>query len=159
MVSWLQHTSGCFYCMLCCFALGSNVSTLMTVHWCKWGSVVKHVMCNVCGCLSTDEAAIWQTVSCYHSKLCKMIVICFRLVAISFYKFPECNTPFLPVEVMLAYCIFLIRCTSSLFKLAHHALKFMESAITVLWHSILITLLYLHSLFHSNALQNPIFCW
>jgi hypothetical protein len=124
IVSWLQHTSGCFHCMLYHFALGSNVSTLMTVQWCKWGRMVEHVICNVCGCLSTDEAPIWQTVTHYPSSLCKMIVICFRLVAISFYyKFPEHNTPFLPFEVMFACCIIFIRCTTYLFKLAHDALK------------------------------------
>jgi hypothetical protein len=152
MVSWLWHTSGCFHCMLYCFALGSNVSTLMTVQWCKWGTMVKHVMCNVCGCLSTDEAPIWQSVSRYPSSLCKMIVICFRLVAISFYyKFPECNAPFLPIEVMFACCIIFVRCTTNLFKLAHDALKIMESAITVWRHIICITLLHLH--FTSSCVQ------
>lgn len=86
-------------------------------------------MCNVCGCLSTDEAPIWQKLPCFPSSLCKMIVNCFRLVAISFnYKFPECNAPFFPIEVMFVCCIIFISCATSFFKLTHDALKIMESS-------------------------------
>jgi hypothetical protein len=48
-----------------------------------------------------------------------MVVICFRLVAILFCKFPECDTPFLLIEVMCAWCIIFFRCTVRLFRLCN----------------------------------------
>ena len=143
-VSHFQHTSGLWHfdCMLYCFALGCNVSTLMTVQWCKLGEwwsmsceifvVVYQLMGHPSGrhfAVNPAPSARW---------LWPLSIGCRLFLQVS-------RVCYNWGDVCLLHHF--MRCTAHLFMLTHHALRNMASAITVWWHIICITLSCWHLIF------------
>jgi hypothetical protein len=141
----LRHTSGlwCFHCLLYCFALGSNVSTFMTIQWCKFGERWS-MSCEI-------FVVVYQLMR--HTSGRHFAVNpapCARWLWSAFDWLPSLSTSFqsvtqlrwcLPVASYLWEALYISSC------LIHHALRNMESAVTVWWHIICITHSYLHPVF------------